>query len=199
MMKGSTFKNILVTLPRRHSEQWAYDMSVVVQKIPSRFLPQSVGSSLGPMDEVLPNAPLHSCLQAAVNVSPSTRPLLSSQASIKVRYFKEIKYAGQTFSVTSGVQLAEVVEHKNVVTHACITKLMQLDNNDMLWVAELAPVRGMMACMGVLTGIMPTHDLAPSPKRTVWLNAKTLAASNIVRPGKCGPGRDDVCWVIPQN
>ena len=196
MVKGSTFKNILVTLPRRHSEQWAYEMSVVVTKMSNRFLPVSVGDSLGPVDKVLPGSHLHPRLLVVMNsageVLPPARP-------INVRYYNAVEYAGQIYSINSGVQMAEVIEGKSVVTHACITRLMQLGSNDMLWVAELSPIRDIMANMGVLSGIMPTHDVTPAPKRFIWLNAMTMTASNIVRPGKCGRGRDVICWVIPQN
>jgi hypothetical protein len=172
-------------------------MSTADEKLISRLLPKPVGSPIGPPDDVKPTAALHSSLRAAVNVS-SEQPLLSAQASIKVVYYQQVQYAGQVLGVNSGIQLSQDARVDSVLIYACITKLMRLLDKDGLWVAEIVPLRDVIAFMGALSAIPHTHDLTPLPKQMIWLNHATAVATNLV-PDKCGPGRANIAWIIPQN
>jgi hypothetical protein len=146
-------------------------------------------------DQIFIACMLRAC--AVLNI-PAAPAIIGPKQTVSVQRFCSLQIAGRIFSIDSGIQFTASGSKKLPFAFAHIKQLMKVDNNELLWVAVVTPIRNLRWNHGVCSGIAPTHDLTPLPLLHVWLNREPqLTAANVV-PFQYDLPDNDRVWLIPQ-
>lgn len=124
---------------------------------------------------------------------------IANNQTLELQSYASVNMAGKVFTVDSGIKFTQDGNFEMPFVIAYITELLRIDNNDLMWLAVVTPVRDhSYGQYGVSSGISPTHDPDALPSLHVWLTTEdNLSAVNLPL---CNDGRlPSRVWIIEQN